>query len=254
MLRIFTAFLVALSLFSCGDDRQTVRDTVPPDHSKWSLLLSKHVNKNGMVNYLGFQKDRLHLNSYLKDLAKNPPSQVWSDREQLAYWINAYNAFTIDLILSNYPLSSIKEIGPGIQVPFINSPWDIEFIEIGGEKYDLNDIEHNILRKEFKEPRIHFAINCASMSCPLLRSEAYTSEKLESQLQEQAFAFLNDPFRNQITKSEVKISKIFNWFRGDFIKDGKLIDYLNKYSEVEVNSNARIKYLDYDWKLNQSTD
>ena len=225
--------------------------TLPISHSIWNELLQKHVDQEGNVNYDGFLLERKKLESYLILLSKNAPNdELWSDQDQLAYWINAYNAFTIELILRNYPLSSIKNIGSSIQIPFINSPWDIQFIEINGEKYDLNNIEHNILRKNYNEPRIHFAINCASESCPQLRNKAYVSEKIEMQLEEQARYFINDDSKNSISKDTITISKIFSWFSGDFEKNGSLITFLNQYSDTIINDNATITYKTYNWDLN----
>jgi hypothetical protein len=149
-------------------------------------------------------------------------------------------------------LETIKDIGSSIQVPFVNTPWDIKFIEIGGEKLDLNNIEHGILRKEFDEPRIHFAINCASISCPKLRAEAYTAGKLEHQLNDQAIDFINDPERNRIDGDHIRLSKIFRWFGGDFKKNGSLIDFLNRYSREKIHPAVDIVYLDYNWKLNDT--
>ncbi len=116
--------------------------------------------------------------------------------------------------------------------------------------YDLNNIEHNILRKNYDEPRIHFAINCASISCPKLRREAYTGGKLEEQLNEQTIAFINDSGKNVISAECMEISKLFSWFSGDFENDGTVIDYINRYSRVSVNANAEISYKSYDWSLN----
>jgi hypothetical protein len=122
---------------------------------------------------------------------------------------------------------------------------------MGKEKVDLNYIEHSILRKEFKDPRIHAAINCASFSCPLLRNEAYIAHEIDKQLEDAMRKFINDPQRNQIEKSSVKISKIFSWFSGDFKLNGaSVIDYLNKYAKKSIDYNAKMDYLDYDWDLN----
>jgi len=225
-------------------------DTSFPGYETWNELLTNYVEKSGDVDYDGFIRDSVDLNSYLYQLSANPPSLKWSKEQQLTYWINAYNAFTIQLIIRNYPLLSIKEIGGKIQVPFINSPWDIAFIRIGNNTLTLNNIEHQILRKQFDEPRIHFAIVCASTSCPRLRNEAYRPEIIEEQLQEQAVDFVNDPSKNIIGKDLVEISKIFQWFGGDFTNNGSLIDYLNKYSTIPINRNAKVRYLDYDWNLN----
>ena len=128
--------------------------------------------------------------------------------------------------------------------------WDIKFIEINGKKLDLNNIEHSILRKKFDEPRIHFAINCASFSCPKLRREAYEAHQLNAQLQEQAVDFINDPQRNIIKEDQVEISKIFSWFKGDFTKDGSLKDFLNQYAKITIDEDVKISHLTYDWSLN----
>jgi len=224
--------------------------TVVPTHEIWDSLLQKHVGEGGLVDYLGFIRDRESLNRYLELLSDSKPNESWSGNEQLAFWINAYNAYTVQLILDHYPLESIKDIKRGI--PFVNSVWDIKFIEIAGKKYDLNKIEHGILRKRFDEPRIHFAINCASMSCPVLLNEAFRPEVIDEQLHHAAINFLQDPSKNILEKDIVQISKIFSWFKGDFSSRGmRLIDFLNQYSVVEIEHNAKITYFRYDWTLNE---
>jgi hypothetical protein len=222
----------------------------PVTHEIWDGLVKKYASTDGKVNYAGFIQDSVLFNSYLKLLKNNHPNDKnWSEKEQLSYWINAYNAFTVKLIVDNYPLKSIKDIKKGL--PFINSVWDIKFIKIEGATYDLNNIEHSILRKKFDEPRIHFAINCASVSCPDLRNEAFTADQLENQLTEQAKLFLNNPVKNKITADKIELSSIFSWFKKDFTKHDSLIDFLNHYAPVKINQNAAIDYLDYDWKLNE---
>jgi hypothetical protein len=224
-------------------------DINPVQHGEWDALVKKHVAQDGMVDYAGFLKDKKALQHYVDYLSTHQPSAKWSKNEKLAYWINAYNAFTVKLIVDHYPVKSIKDIKKGI--PFVNSVWDIPFIPMGKEKIDLNYIEHSILRKEFKDPRIHAAINCASFSCPLLRNEAYTANEIDRQLEEAMRKFINDPQRNQVDKSSVKISKIFSWFSGDFKLNGaSVIDYLNKYAKKSIDYNAKMDYLDYDWDLN----
>jgi len=224
------------------------------DHSIFDGLLKKHVNEDGWVDYEGIINDRSVLQEYLTLIQDNPPNKnSWSREEQLAYWINAYNAFTLELVAKNYPVASIKDIGSKIQIPFVNSPWDIKFIRIKGrKKMDLNNIEHGILRKKFNEPRIHFAANCASYSCPVLRNEAYTSDKLDVQLDEQARKFLNDNRRNKITPSSAKLSKIFSWYGGDFTKNGTLKEFIAKYSDVEVTKSTMVSYEKYQWQLNST--
>jgi hypothetical protein len=244
--------LQACSMPSCGSILLPPSNANPPQHQAFTSLLQKHVDEQGMVDYKGFLRDREQLKAYLETLESNPPNpQEWSEAEQLAYWINAYNAYTIDLILEHYPLKSIKDIGSAIQVPFVNSPWDIKFINIKGKKFDLNNLEHNIIREEFNEPRIHFALVCAARSCPKLRREAYTAEKLDAQLSQQAKQFLTDPAKNRIGEQEVQLSKLFNWYQGDFTKKGSLIDFLNKYAPLTIQPDAEISYLDYDWRLNE---
>lgn len=220
----------------------------PVSHQLWTDLLQKHVSPDGSVDYNGFKKDMAKLKEYTSLLAANHPNSSWSDAEQMAYWINAYNAFTIQLVAEHYPLESIKDIKRGI--PMVNTVWDIKFIEIGGQKYDLNKIEHGILRKDWDEPRIHFAVNCASISCPNLRNEAFTADKLESQLTEQTRLFLADENKNRISKNKVEVSRLFQWFGGDFKKKGTLIDFLNQYTDMQIASKADVKYLKYDWGIN----
>ncbi len=224
------------------------RNTPIMNHDNWSVLLNKHVTKAGAVNYKGFIQDKELFQEYLDDLSGNPPGNNWSEEAKLAYWMNAYNAFTVKLIIDNYPLKSIKDIGDGL--PMVNSPWDIKFFKIGKTDFDLNTIEHEILRKQFTEPRIHFAINCASVSCPKLRNEAFVAQALEQQLEEQSIDFLTDSNRNLIGPNESKLSKIFDWFKSDFLKQSPLDEFIAKYNP-KFNKEAKIEYLPYDWNLNE---
>jgi len=219
-----------------------------PSHQQWDKLVKKHVNTAGWVNYKGFKGEKAELDAYLKILTNNPPQKSWSDNEQKAYWINAYNAFTVSLIVQHYPVKSIKDIGGKIYK--INTPWDIKFINIGGKKYDLNNIEHGILRKKWSDPRIHFAVNCASISCPALRSEAFAAARLDEQLDDAGKVFLRDKSKNKVNPDKAQVSKIFSWFKGDFTKKTSLVEFVNKYSDVKLTANADIDFLDYDWKLN----
>lgn len=221
----------------------------PVSHEQWSALLDKHVDDNGFVDYKGFILDSTALNDYLHLLEKGYPNEKnWTREEILAYWINAYNAYTVQLIIRNYPIESIKDIKPG--VAFINSVWDVQFINIEGQELDLNNIEHNILRK-MEEPRIHFAINCASYSCPKLRNSAYTAENLNTQLDLAARDFINDPSRNNIKNGSAQLSSIFNWFTGDFTKNGSLKDFINQYSNNKIAADTPIEFMEYNWKLNE---
>ena len=221
------------------------------EHTQWTNLLKKYVDAKGNVNYKGFKKDEAALDKYLSILSDNHPNSTWSKDDQLAYWINAYNAFTVKLIVKNYPVKSIKELGGGIYK--VNTAWDIKFIKIGDETYDLNNIEHGIIRKDFNEPRIHFAVNCASESCPPLRNEAFVGANLEKQLAEQSRNFLNDKSKNIITAEKAQLSKLFTWFKGDFTDKYESINaFINEYSSVKISDDTEISYLDYSWKLNDS--
>lgn len=218
------------------------------DHQLWTKLLQTHVDLQGRVNYEGLLNDRLRLEEYTQALSAHPPGADWSEQERLAYWINSYNAFTVLLIIDHYPLKTIKEIRAGL--PIIDSPWDLKFFKIGTVDFDLNTIEHEILRKQFNEPRIHFAINCASCSCPKLRNEAYESQRLEVQMEEQAKEFVSDPTKNNITASEIKLSKIFSWFENDFTKSGSINSYLKRYTD-DISEEHEVSYMDYNWSLNK---
>jgi hypothetical protein len=248
----YLLMLLMLPLLSCGKSTKEIPDLAYGKntetevqtilkHATWNTLLQKHVSNNGTVDYKGFQQDTGVLQSYLDQLAKNVPTKSWKKDAVLAYWINAYNAFTVKLILDNYPVKSIKDI---------KDPWGKKFFILGTKKYSLEEIEHEILRK-MNEPRIHFAINCASFSCPNLSNQAYTSSTLDKQLTAAAKGFLADKTKNTITKDKLVISKIFDWFSGDFKKEGSIIDFINQYSTVKVNPKAKISYKDYNWDLNE---
>jgi hypothetical protein len=245
--------LILLPLLSCAKNKdnskiptaayQTSTAVTAPtnNHAKWNVLLQKNVSKYGRVNYTAFQKDSKQIQAYLNELSANVPSKSWSKNATLAYWINTYNAYTVKLILDNYPIKSIKDI---------KDPWSKKFFSLGNKKYSLEEIEHEILRK-MDEPRIHFAINCASFSCPNLLNEAYTEEKLEQQLKVVSKNFINDKTKNTIGTIKIEISKIFDWFEGDFKTKGSVIDFINQYSIVKISRNAKINYKEYNWSLNE---
>lgn len=225
----------------------------PITHENWTALLQDHVSDKGKVNYKSFISDSVSLNSYLKKLQENHPNEKsWSKNEQLAYWINAYNAFTVKLICDNYPVKSIKDITSGPNIPFVNSPWDIKFINIEEETYDLNDIEHGIIRGNFEDARIHFAVNCASGSCPRLINEAFEATSLDQQLDEATHSFLKDEGKNIVRANELQVSKLFSWYSGDFKKEHEtVIAFIDAYTDLNISSDASVSYLDYDWTLNE---
>jgi len=245
----YVLFILVL-LQSCSV-KEYKSSSSPIQHGLWDSLMQTHVSEEGIVDYNGLKKDSLRLNKYIDLLSSaHPNKKNWSRDEQLAYWINAYNAFTIKIMVDNYPVESIKDIKNGI--PFVNTVWDIKFINIEGANYDLNNLEHGIVRPNFNEPRAHFALNCASYSCPKLRNEAYTAAKLESQLVDQTKYFLNNERKNIIKDSNsAQLSKLFSWYSGDFKVDGKtVVEFINQYSEIQLAEDADISYLDYLWNAN----
>ena len=226
---------------SIPKDEPKVAPAQRVNHDDWEALLKKYVN-NGNVAYSKFKNDKVKLESYLEYLAQNSPSSSWSKNEKLAYYINLYNAATVKLILDNYPIKSIKDI---------NDPWGKKWVKVGDQLLSLGGIENDILRK-MNEPRIHFAIVCASYSCPKLENFAFTASKMGSQLQQVTKGFINDTKRNQFTSESAKISEIFNWYKVDFIANGTVLDYISKYTDQTINTSAEINYLNYDWSLNES--
>jgi hypothetical protein len=219
------------------------------EHSIYATLLEKYV-KQGQVDYRGFKTDEAKLDQYLNVLEKTDSDKL-APNDQFAFYINAYNAWTIKLILSGYPgVKSIKDLGS-----FLKSPWEKKICRIDGDVVTLDNIEHNILRPRFKDPRVHFAINCAALSCPPLASEPYLGNTLDRQLDDAARAFINNPQRNYLKDNTLYVSKIFKWFAEDFNHD--VIGFFLKYAKQDVKKELeakrdkiKIKYLNYDWSLN----
>jgi hypothetical protein len=241
------------------------------DHKAWDALLAKHVRWTpdggaSRVDYRSFAADRAPLGDYLKQLSSVGAADYarWTKPQQLAFLINAYNAFTVELILTRYPkLESIKDLGS-----FLQSPWKKKFFTLLGAERHLDDIEHGMIRAPgaFDEPRIHVAVVCASIGCPALRPQAYAAVKLEAQLEDSMRRFMGDRSRNRFDpKSQTAaISKIFDWYRGDWEKGHRgftsVQDVLAKYADQLADTAAdrqrlkskqvAISYLDYDWRLN----
>jgi hypothetical protein len=240
-------------------------------HKAWDDLLKKHVTyiTNGnasQVSYKGFAQDRAVLKTYLDSISAVPEAtyKSWNKNQQLAFLINAYNAYTIELILTKYPnLKSIRELGGTF-----SKPWSIKFIKLFGKDVHLDNIEHDMIRADgvFNDPRIHVAVVCASIGCPMLRNEAFTPEKLDAQLDDGMKRFFSDRSRNRYSAEtkKLEISKIFDWYKKDFVKGHKgfasLEATLGKYADQltdDAAARAEIKagkvaigYLDYDWNLN----
>lgn len=237
-----------------------VINLIAQDHKLFTEILKENV-EDGLVNYKALINNE-NFNNYLEQLSSTNPEKL-NRNEKLAFWINAYNAFTIKVIIENYPLESITELHTGGKlIGFLlgKTVWDKEFITIYEKKYSLNFIEHEILRKT-NEPRIHFAIVCASISCPALRNEAYEVEKIMSQLEEETKIFLNDTSRNifNIDEREADISQIFNWFDEDFGEtDENILKFVSQYLpdniKKDIQSNIEdwdVSYQSYNWDLNE---
>ncbi len=247
--RRYSVFLAALSFFFTTGQVSTGWASFAVDNSAYAGLLKKYV-KDGVVDYRGFKNEESKLDQYLKVLEKTDSSKL-SRNEQFAFYINAYNAWTIKLILSGYPgVKSIKELGS-----IFKSPWKKELVRIDGDMVTLDHIEHGILRPKYKDPRVHFAINCASKGCPPLRSEPYRGDVLDQQLDEMTRAFINDPKRNRLEGKTLYVSRIFKWFKEDFGNDivGFFLEYAQGDLKKELDSRQEeieVEYLSYDWSLN----
>jgi hypothetical protein len=220
---------------------QTITKRTFKLHDLWDELLQNHVSDLGKVDYEGFKTDHKKLLGYIRvlQIAKEKYT-LPTKQDSLAFWINAYNALTIDLILRHYPVKSIKDI---------KEPWDQRLWQFGNELLNLSDIEHKLLRP-MNEPRIHFAIVCASVSCPKLQNEAFRASTLEEQLTKATKAFLADTSKNELSENKIRISKIFKWFKTDFEQNGSLIDFINAYSDIKILESAKKSYKDYNWDLN----
>lgn len=241
-------FLIA-SLPASGEGTSPAESKAAVDHGIYAELLSKYVKK-GVVDYQGFKSEEARLDQYLKTLEKVNSGKL-SRNDQFAFYANAYNAWTIKLILSGYPgIRSIKDLGS-----FYQSPWKKKIVRLDGDIVSLDHIEHDILRPRFKDARVHFAINCAAFSCPPLSSEPYIGSRLEQHLDDSTRKFINNPKSNYIKGMTLHVSKIFKWFKADFNDD--IIGFIIKYAtgdfknELENKKNVlKIKYLPYDWSLN----
>jgi len=249
--RLIVAALLSLPLMAFGFE-----------HARWDALLKKHVvvlerGKASQLRYAGIAQDRAALKTYLASLSEVKESEFkgWPRAQQMAFLINAYNAFTVEKILARYPdIRSIWDFGK-----IFGNPFKDEFFVLLGHQRSLDWIEHETLRKHYGDPRIHFAVNCASIGCPMLREEAYVAERLEAQLEQQARRFLSDRSRNRLREGRLEVSKIFDWFREDFEPREK---YFARHAEIladDAGERAAIasgqfslRFLDYDWSLNDS--
>ena len=259
--RLFCNLVLGAMLFSA-----TAHAEFDQSHGKLSALLKEHVVwiSNGhasQVDYAAIKDDPSMLMEYLSEVAAvtRPQYDEFSKSQQLAFLINAYNAYTIDFILTEYPnIDSIKDLGS-----LFSSPWKKKLFPLLGEKHSLDEIEHEMIRKpgDFDDPRIHMAVNCASIGCPALRNEAYVASRLDEQLDDAVRRFLGDRSRNRADENALWVSRIFDWYGKDFEKQaGSVQAWLAHYADLlsdgaqtqsAIRSKSlRVRYLDYDWALN----
>ena len=232
------------------------------DHTPWDNLLSRHVRTSdqgvNLVDYHGFSTgDRTMLADYITILSGVPISQFNRD-QQLAYWVNLYNALTVRVVLDHYPVESIRDIdiSPGL---FATGPWDKKLISIEGENLTLNDIEHRIMRPIWRDPRIHYVVNCASIGCPNLRDRVYSGTEIDTALDRAATAYVNDPRGVSVVDGKVSVSKIYDWFIEDFGgSEGMVLRHLQRYAAPELAARleaiGKLSDVHYDWSINLAAE
>jgi hypothetical protein len=253
---LFGALLMALPTACMAQ----ANESLPADlHAPFDALLQRYVVEGRFVDYSTWQaqeSDRRALAHYIRTLSEVDPS-VLSAPQRFAYWVNLYNAVTVDLILDHYPLQSIKDLGG-----LLSSPWKRELVTVGGEPLSLDEIEHLELRGSTDDPRLHFALNCASIGCPPLYERAFRAEVLEAQLEEVTLRTVSDPAWVDLSECPgaygnglIRLSKIFDWYRSDF--DGEegirsfLTHYLPEHAFALANVDCDLHFLRYDWSLNE---
>lgn len=221
-------------------------------HASLDGVLKKYVTADAKVKYKSLKANRTNLDTYLGEVSAVTSSEFngWTKDQQLALLINLYNAATLKLVIDNYPVESIKKIGG-----LFKGPWKQPVVRLFGKVITLDTLEHKVLRTQYSEPRVHFAIVCAAVGCPPLRAEAYTAAKLDSQLEDQGHRFLADTNKNYVTGEALYLSPIFKWFAEDFTKENKYVtNYVRKYfpkeTAAKIGSGFPVEYTDYDWSLN----
>jgi len=252
-----------LILITIGEQHEYCQNEIP-DNGLFTELLNEYV-KDGLVNYQLLKNDK-RLDEYIDQLSKTNPEEIKNEDDKKAFWINAYNAYTIKFILEEYPVESINDLHWGglyLGTVLGTTIWDKDKVVINNERLSLNNIEHDTLRKKIGEERVHFALVCASISCPNLRNEAYEGFKINEQLEEEAGFFFNDQTKNRfdVNTKTAHLSKILDWYDDDFGNNEQEIllyvsQYLNEDLKNELIANIeewQIEHLDYNWDLNDYT-
>ncbi|WP_415883683.1 DUF547 domain-containing protein [Neptuniibacter sp. QD34_54] len=233
--------------------------TATIDHSAWDRYLQRYVKRSSdginLINYANVSSaDRTELKAYLQRLAAINIHQ-YNRAEQQTYWINLYNALTVDVILDHYPVKSIRDIdiSPGF---FSDGPWKKQLLAVNGKQVSLDDIEHRILRPIWKDPRIHYAVNCASIGCPNLQPQAFTADNSEQLLNQGAKDYINHPRGARFEGNDLHLSSIYKWFKEDFgNSESKLIEHLKQYANADLKEKLKhateVSGYHYDWNLNE---
>lgn len=252
-LQIIATTLFLLVTVSCTNgktksntEQETAANKIASvDHSAFDKLLKTNVSDKGIVDYKAFVKDKVALQNYIKSLTQVKTSKL-NKNERTAFWINAYNALTIHQIVKHYPVTSITKIAGG-------KVWDqVLPYQLDGKSLTLNDIEKKILLgAELFDARVHFAVNCAAVSCPTLINKAYTGSNVQEMLTKNTKSALSNPAFNKISSKSASISKLFDWYKADFVKaEGSVVNFINKYSPTKISNQTKIDYLAYNWNLN----
>lgn len=214
-------------------------------HADWQAVVSARVNGIGEVDYAALRAERTHLDRYLEAVAarspENAPESFPDEASRIAYWINVYNALTVDGVLRDDPFPGVRKV---------DRFFERRIHTVGGRKMSLDDIEHKTLRTRFAEPRIHFALVCASVSCPRLAPFAFDPERLDEQLEARARLFVSEPRNVSVSGSTVRLSKIFDWFARDFRPSGGVAAFL-RARRSDIPADPELRYFDYDWSLNE---
>ncbi len=261
MLALICLFTVSTVSFATNTEFWKQSDegnTKVIDHQPWQMVLEHYLisNRPSKVNRFRYsevsEKDKQSLKKYLSTLQAIDPRQ-YKKVEQMAYWINLYNALTVDLILDNYPVKSIKKTGES----FLSfGPWDDELVVIAKQRLSLNDIEHKILRPIWKDPRIHYVVNCASYGCPNLSAKVFTAANMDTLLDKAAYDYINHTRGVNFIKGKLIVSSIYHWYKEDFgDSDALLIKHLSHYAKPKLKQRLS-KYQgvvdhQYDWRLNE---
>ncbi|NVO85657.1 DUF547 domain-containing protein [Hymenobacter terrestris] len=252
LFRLLLSSLLAIVLSLTGTVALANGSGVEQLQQPWNALLRLHVTPEGRLNYEGLLADEDQLLGYLQSLRKvRPQAENWTPDQLKAFWLNTYNAAATNLILENYPIASINDIRIKITGGY-ESPWETVVVNVGGQNYSLNQIEQ-LLRQQFRDPRIHFALNYGAASAAPLLAESYTGPQLNQQLDQQARRFINDPAFNQLNTQQVQLSGLFRSYATEFGAEPQLLAFINRYAHVPVPATASIEYLSFSWALNSPT-